>query len=148
MTAKPPLKNTGASVRDRLTRIAKERKEDVQLALTRYIIERFLYRLGQSAHRERFVLKGAMLFSLWAPTPYRATGDLDLLGYGDAAPERIASAFRDICMIEVADDGVIFKPETLRADHTSAEMRSRERVVTLKGDIARHGGPFRFTSMR
>ncbi len=121
MTAKPPLKNIGASVRARLTRIAQERKEDVHLALTRYAIERFLYRLGQSTHRDRFVLKGAMLFSLWAPTPYRATGDLDLLGYGDAAPERIASAFRDICTIAVADDGVVFKPETLRAEPARAE---------------------------
>lgn len=121
MTAKPPLKNIGASVRARLTRIAQERKEDVQLALTRYAIERFLYRLGQSPHQDQFVLKGAMLFSLWAPTPYRATGDLDLLGYGDAAPERIASVFRDICTIDVADDGVVFKPETLRAEPTRAE---------------------------
>ncbi|MDE2462331.1 MAG: nucleotidyl transferase AbiEii/AbiGii toxin family protein, partial [Alphaproteobacteria bacterium] len=121
VTAKPPLKNIGASVRARLTRIAQERKEDVHLALTRYAIERFLYRLGQSPHRDRFVLKGAMLFSLWAPTPYRATGDLDLLGYGDAAPERIASVFRDICIIDVADDGVVFKPETLRAEPARAE---------------------------
>lgn len=121
MTAKPPLKNVGASVRARLTRIAQERKEDVQRALTRYAIERFLYRLGLSAYRNQFVLKGAMLFSLWTPTPYRATGDLDLLGYGDAAPERIAAAFRDICAIDVADDGVVFKPETLQAEPTRAE---------------------------
>lgn len=121
MTAKPPLKNVGASVRARLTGIAQERKEDVQRALTRYAIERFLYRLGLSAYRNQFVLKGAMLFSLWTPTPYRATGDLDLLGYGDAAPERIVAVFRDVCMIGVADDGVIFKPETLRAELARAE---------------------------
>lgn len=88
MTRKPPLKNVGASVRARLTRRASERKENVQLALTRFAIERLLYRLSLSPHRDQFVLKGAMLFSLWAPTPYRATGDLDLLGYGDAAPDR------------------------------------------------------------
>ena len=64
-----------------------------KLALTRFAIERLLYRLSLSPHRDQFVLKGAMLFSLWAPTPYRATGDLDLLGYGDAAPERIAAVF-------------------------------------------------------
>ena len=36
MTPKPPLKNVGASVRARLTRRASERKENVQLALTRF----------------------------------------------------------------------------------------------------------------
>jgi hypothetical protein len=67
-------------VRDRLTQRARAAGENVQLILTRYAIERLLYRLSASQHRERFVLKGAMLFSLWGPTPYRATGDLDLLG--------------------------------------------------------------------
>lgn len=84
MTPKPPLKNVGASVRARLTQRAGERKENIQLALTRFAIERLLYRLSLSRHRDQFVLKGAMLFSLWTPTPYRATGDLDLLGHGDA----------------------------------------------------------------
>ncbi len=78
MNPKPPLKNVGASVRARLTRRARERKENVQLALTRYAMERLLYRLSVSAYNGQFVLKGAMLFSLWAPAPYRATGDLDL----------------------------------------------------------------------
>ena len=63
-----------------------------------------------------------MLFSLWTPTPYRATGDLDLLGYGDAAPERIAAVFREICGIDVEDDGVLFKPETLQAGPARAEI--------------------------
>lgn len=83
MTPKPPLKNVGASVRARLTRRASERKENVQLALTRFAIERLLYRLSLSPHRDQFVLKGAMLFSLWAPTPYRATGRPCSCGWQD-----------------------------------------------------------------
>ncbi|TDX60533.1 nucleotidyltransferase AbiEii toxin of type IV toxin-antitoxin system [Methylosinus sp. sav-2] len=81
-----PLKNLPASVRDRLTQRARAAGENVQLILTRYAIERLLYRLSVSQHRERFILKGAIPFSLWGPTPYRATGDLDLLGAGN--PER------------------------------------------------------------
>jgi hypothetical protein len=38
-----------------------------------------------------------MLFSLWAPTPYRATGDLDLLGHGDAGKSQDRE--RDIAAI-------------------------------------------------
>ena len=68
--------------------------ENVQLVLTRYAIRRLLFRLTLTQHRDRFVLKGVMLFSLWTPTSRRATGDLDLLGYGDAGVERVTTAFR------------------------------------------------------
>ena len=136
MTPKPPLKNVGASVRARLTRRASERKENVQLALTRFAIERLLYRLSLSPHRDQFVLKGAMLFSLWTPTPYRATGDLDLLGYGDAAPERIAAVFREICGFDVEDDGVVFKPDTLRAEPARAEDEYSGVRITMTAEIA------------
>ena len=136
MNPKPPLKNVGASVRARLSRRASERKENVQLALTRYAIERLLYRLSVSAYSGQFVLKGAMLFSLWAPTPYRATGDLDLLGYGDAAPERIVAVFREICGIDVEDDGVVFKPDTLRAEPARAEDEYSGVRITMTAEIA------------
>ncbi|WP_250645694.1 nucleotidyl transferase AbiEii/AbiGii toxin family protein [Phyllobacterium zundukense] len=87
-------KNIGVSVRDRLTQRARERRENAQLLMTRYAIERVLYRLSVSPYRDRFVLKGAMLFSLWAPVPYRATGDLDLLGFWG---ERSCCNRRHIC---------------------------------------------------
>jgi hypothetical protein len=111
-------KNVAASVRDRLTQRARAAGENVQLVLTRYAIERFLYRLGVSPHSDRFILKGAMLFSLWAPTPYRATGDLDLLGMGDPAADRLIAIFREVLQIDTPDDGVTFLPETLRAEPT------------------------------
>jgi hypothetical protein len=113
-----PKKNVAASVRDRLTQRARAAGENVQLILTRYAIERLLYRLSVSAHSDKFVLKGAMLFSLWSPTPYRATGDLDLLGIGDPAATALIAAFRDVMKVETADDGVIFLPATLRAEPT------------------------------
>ena len=123
MTSMSPVKNVGASVRARLQQRAIERKENVQLLFTRYAIERLLYRLGVSTYSEQFVLKGAMLFSLWAPVPYRATADVDLLGFGDDAPERVAAVFRRICVLSVADDGVIFEPETLRTEVTRTGER-------------------------
>ena len=136
MTPKPPLKNVSASVRARLTHAARERKENVQLALTRFAIERLLYRLSLSPHRDQFVLKGAMLFSLWTPTPYRATGDLDLLGYGEAAPKPIAAVFREVCGIDVEDDGVVFKLETLQAESARADDEYSGVQVTMTAEIA------------
>lgn len=110
-----PPKNIAVSVRDRLTARARDRRENAQLLMTRYAIERLLYRLSLSPHRERFILKGAMLFSLWSAAPYRATSDLDLLGFGDNAPEPLAAVFREIFTVPIVDDGVTFRPETLRA---------------------------------
>lgn len=105
-------KDMAKSVRARLTNRARDRKENAQLLMTRYVIERLLWRLSVSPYRQLFVLKGAMLFSLWTPTPYRATGDLDLLGFGDNDPAQVAGLFRSVMTIP-ADDGIAFKPDTI-----------------------------------
>lgn len=62
--------------------LSRERSEDFQLVLTRYGLERLLYRLTQSPQAGQFVLKGAVLFQLWTGQPHRPTRDLDLLGQG------------------------------------------------------------------
>jgi hypothetical protein len=90
-------RNIGASVRARLLERAHEQKADFQILLTRYTLERLLYRLSLSSYRDRFILKGAMLFSTLVETPFRATRDLDLLGRGPADVESVAEAFRAIC---------------------------------------------------
>jgi hypothetical protein len=71
----------------RLLNKAKAEQQDFNLVLTRYALERLLYRLGRSSHAERFLLKGAWLFDLWFDIHYRPTRDADLLGFGtDSAP--------------------------------------------------------------
>jgi hypothetical protein len=64
-----------ASIRQRLLNLARERKEDFGLVLTKYGLGRALYRIAQSKHREVFVLKGALLFELWTEQRYRPTRD-------------------------------------------------------------------------
>ena len=108
-------RNIGASVRARLLQRSRAENSDYQILLTRYALERLLYRLSLSAHRDRFVLKGALLFVTWIPDPFRPTRDLDLLGYGDSSPEALALTFRDICSTSVLDDGVHFDTERLTA---------------------------------
>src|SRR6266567_3747545 len=75
-----PKRNMAASVQARLLNIAKERKQPFDLLLTRYVLERLLYRLSRTRHRDRFVLKGAMLLTTWFDNPLRPTRDLDLPG--------------------------------------------------------------------
>lgn len=73
-------KNLAASVRARLLAEAKSRGTDFNQVLVLFALERLLYRLSQSAHAERFLLKGALLFALWYDMPHRPTRDADLLG--------------------------------------------------------------------
>lgn len=113
--AREPLKNVGASVRARLLQRSRDERTDFQVLLTRYALERLLYRLSQSEHRNRFILKGAMLFVTWVGAPFRPTRDLDLLGYGDNTPQSIGDTFRAILTQPVDDDGVAFDVDGLEA---------------------------------
>ena len=102
-------------MRARLLDRARAERSDFQILLTRYALERLLYRLSVSPHRDRFILKGAMLFVTWVADPFRPTRDLDLLGSGDNGTEAIAETFRAICAQPVADDGVTFDVAALEA---------------------------------
>jgi len=109
-------KDIGASVRARLLRLARERGEDFQLLLTRYANERLLYRLAQSSHGARFVLKGAALFTMWTGKPHRATRDIDLLGFGDPSEAHARSVFAEVIALDAGDDGVRFDAGALEVE--------------------------------
>ena len=102
-----PLQNIGASVRARLLNLAMQRNQPFELLLIHYTLERLLYRLSTSKHRDKFVLKGAMLMRHWLDDPHRPTRDLDLLGFGNSDPELTLTHFREISAIK-ADDAVTF----------------------------------------
>jgi predicted nucleotidyltransferase component of viral defense system len=106
-------RNVGASVRQRLLNLAKARGQPLELLLTRYALERLLHRLSLSPHRERFVLKGALLLTTWFDEPHRATRDLDLLGFGDPSEDALLAVLREVMMIAV-DDGVSFDTTKLK----------------------------------
>jgi predicted nucleotidyltransferase component of viral defense system len=116
------LKNIAASVRARLMNHAKAKGAPFDLVLNRYVIERLLYRLGASAHADAFVLKGATLLMTWLDEPHRGTRDLDLLGFGDNAPDRLLALFREVLETEVQDDGVVFDAAALRIDRIREEL--------------------------
>jgi hypothetical protein len=111
-----PTTNVAASVRDRLLERSRKTGEDFQFLLHRYAAERFLHRLGQSAYRDLYVLKGAMLYPLWGGSIYRATRDLDFTGYGSNAVADALAVMQEVCAVPVAEDGLIFDAETLAAE--------------------------------
>ncbi len=106
--------NLAASVRARLSSLARARKEDMGLVFTRYGLERLLYRLSQSPHAQRFLLKGALLFNLWYDEPHRPTRDVDLLGFGASDIAELEAVFRDVASLAVPD-GLLFDPATVHA---------------------------------
>ena len=124
-------KNIAASVRQRLYNLAKKRGDGFQILLTRYTVERLLYRLGQSPHRAGFILKGATLFSLWGDEPYRPTRDLDLLGVGESDLSRPRDVFRELCRLQVQNDGIRFDPDTVDAVPTREDADYGDVRVTL-----------------
>lgn len=108
--------NLAASLFARLGNLARGRKLDMQFMLRRYAIERLLARLEVSPYRDRFILKGAMLFTAWLDDPFRPTQDLDLLGLGDPAVEAVRAVFADVCRIPIEMDGLTFDAGVLRAE--------------------------------
>src|SRR5262245_32363481 len=128
---KRPLTNVAASVRDRLLNRSRRTGEDFGFLLQRYAAERLLYRLGESAHRDRYVLKGAMLFALWGGLVYRPTRDLDFTGYGKTDTEDVVATIKEVCAIPVTDDGLIFALDTVTALPIRDETEYRGLRVTL-----------------
>src|SRR5262249_11285933 len=132
--------NLPASVIGRLRNLAREKNANLELMLRRYALERLLHRLSLSPHRDRFILKGAMLFSAWSGDPFRPTQDLDLLGFGDASIRSLSTTFRDICRQPADDDGLEFDAgglvvETFRDDLEYGGTRVRTRALLGKTRI-------------
>jgi predicted nucleotidyltransferase component of viral defense system len=97
-----------------LLNLSRSRREDFNLILTHYALERLLYRLAGSEYAQRFVLKGALLFVIWTGRLHRPTRDLDLLGYGDSSAERLTQLFKRICVVSVEADGLAFDPDSVQ----------------------------------
>ncbi len=106
-------RNLAASIRARLKQHADAAKQDFNLTLTHYGLERLLYRLSISTHASNFLLKGALLFSLWYDLPHRPTRDVDLLGFGPDDIDSAVATFREICQIAV-EDGIAFDPVSVK----------------------------------
>jgi hypothetical protein len=129
-------KDLAASVRARLLNVAKAQDADFNQVLVRFALERILYRLSQSAHADHFLLKGALLFTLWYDLPHRTTRDADLLGFGPSDLESIAQTFRDIAGVEV-EDGIVFDPATVSVEEIRKDAGYAGARVMITGELAK-----------
>lgn len=126
--------NIAASVRARLFNRAKADGVEFGLMLTRFALERILYRLSVSKYRNEFLLKGALLFDLWFDAPLRPTRDVDFLGFGSADLATLETTFRAICRMG-GDDGLVFDPQSVRAQEIRKEANYAGVRITLVGTL-------------
>ena len=113
---------TAELVKKRLTEIAKSSKQhmDMQRLMTRYAIERFLWRIGQSKYADQFILKGAMAFTYYAANSSRTTKDADFMMRGEYDSESIRKVLLEITRIK-ADDGITFKRNAITVRRAGLE---------------------------
>jgi len=106
-------RNIPASIRQRLLDKSRADGRTFNEVLQYFAMERFLFRLSQSLYADRFILKGAMMLSVWHAAEARSTMDIDLLGRIDNAAAGIRNAMSDIIGIPAPEDGIIFDPATI-----------------------------------
>jgi hypothetical protein len=137
--SKKNIKNVAASIRQRLLNKAKENDRPFNEIIQYYVMERFLYRLSISDYRDKFILKGALLFTLWQQSVIRSTIDIDLLGKISNDPNTITKVFKAICEIDVAEDGVRFESSSITSEQITVDADYQGVRVCLYGylDTAR-----------
>jgi len=116
-----PPRNIAASVKQRLLNMARAQRRGFDILLVRFALERLLFRLSQSPHRDSYILKGGMLVTQWLDHDNRETRDADFLGFGEADVETIRATFAEIMSI-AADDGLEFDTDALAATPIREEM--------------------------
>lgn len=109
--AKSPT-NIAASVRQRLLNLARSEGRDFQTLLVAFGLERLIFRLSKSPHRDKFVLKGGMLVTLWTTDPGRFTRDIDFLAFGETGDAALTTIFAEILALD-AGDGLEFSIDTI-----------------------------------
>jgi predicted nucleotidyltransferase component of viral defense system len=127
--------NVAASVRQRLLDLARRQGLRMQDVLVRFATERLLYRLAQSPHRDAYVLKGAMLFTVWTGILPRATKDADLLGFGDPSPDRMVRIFRELAADARSEDGLVFDAASVLVRAIREDSEYGGQRVTLAAEL-------------
>lgn len=130
-------RDMAASVKARLLQISRTRREEFQSVLSRYAIERLLYRLSCSEYRPRFILKGANVFALWEGFAHRTTRDVDFLGFGVPEIQTTVQAFQAICRQSVQDDGLVFEADSAAGGPIREEEKYKGVRVTLRAMLGK-----------
>jgi len=132
-------KNQAESIKGRLLKLARARKEDFNFILRQYVLQRLMYRLDVSDYANDFLLKGGLLYWVWNEDFHRPTKDMDLLGFGSDDITLLKNKFLTVIQIK-SNDGLFFEPSKLRAieikeDAKHHGIRITGRATLVKADI-------------
>lgn len=105
--------NLAHSIQVRLKNLAKKEGRVYQELLIRHGLERFLHRLSQTPHRDRFILKGALLLEAWTGLSGRPTSDIDLLGPLGLEPDELKRLVSDCSLVQGEPDGWVYGHESV-----------------------------------
>ena len=130
-----PRNGSARSIQARLARHARDIGVDPNLVLTRFVVERFLYRLSQSPYAEQFILKGALLMLVWLGEGLRPTSDADLLGFGELSDDALASIVKTVCAVPAERDTVEFDAQSVRVEAIREEAAYGGRRVRLNARV-------------
>ena len=111
---KKDIKNIQASIRARLQNKAKETSRPFSEILQYYGMERFLYRFSRSKYADKFVLKGALMFTVWQILERRTTLDIDFWTNYNNQIATIEKVIKGVCDVAVIPDGLVFDSETVK----------------------------------
>jgi predicted nucleotidyltransferase component of viral defense system len=128
-------KNIAASVRQRLLNKARETGRPFNELLQYFAMERFLYRLSKSHYADSFVLKGALMLTVWKAPLSRPTIDIDLLGRIDNSIETIVEVTKKICQQEVEPDGIDFDVASIEAERIAEDADYEGIRVRFRGSL-------------
>lgn len=132
---KSDIKNFPASIHQQLLNNARRTNRPFQEVLQYFAIERFLYRLSKSPHASKFVLKGALMFSVWDPGLPRPTKDIDLLGHTKNDIDGVVQIMKEVCATEANVDGLSFDPDSVEGERITENADYQGVRVYFRGEL-------------
>ncbi len=132
------ISNIEKSIHAKLKMQAKDKKIDVNILMIRYALERFLFRLSLSDYKEKFILKGAMLFLMWSDESFRTTKDSDFLMLERVEKESIKEIIKEICsIVPEENDGMSYNEDSIIFQDIKKEQNYKGLRVTLKSFLGK-----------
>jgi predicted nucleotidyltransferase component of viral defense system len=138
---KRAIKNIQASIRARLQNIARETNRPFAEVLQYYAMERFLYRFSKSQYAGNFILKGALMFTVWNIPQRRTTLDIDFLARLDNKTITIEKVVKDLCKVKVMANGLVFDPGAVRGQRIKEDADYEGVRVKFVGFLERSRVP-------
>ncbi len=132
---KRQYKNIGASIRQRLLTKARETDRPFSELLQYFAMERFLYRLSKSSYVDHFILKGALMLTVWEAPLTRPTMDIDFLGRIENSVETLIKVTREICQQEVEPDGIVFDVTEVDAERIAEDADYEGIRIRFRGSL-------------